>query len=597
MAVDAPQMSYAELVREVADDWLAAVESKRQIEQRRLLDYKLYRRFREDVSERGFDEATKGPFGWSKLTVPLIYWIVETIVPRIATKPPTLVVKPLTPQAVPYAQAKELELQETLENMGIRSEVHRALKQMVLYGDGPTKLTWDGARRRPRFTSINWFDWFLSPDAATPETAEVIYHRTWYTPRQLKRLSKMVDRNGNPLFHGLDQVAQGEMAEAADSLFSERREASGQGSASWSPEGGMFCLVEAWYEDGTVVVMGGSRGDRIVQIRTSPFRDEENQPVRPFVVFSNSDDPNSPYSIGDAEMLEDHQSELSTLRNQAIDQTTVNLAAPIVYSGNVSKTAVDAAFGQPGGSLRVNGDVRAQVMRMTPGAVSSDFYNFYDNVRGESQYVSGVNDNVAGQATEGRQTATEISVINEEANKRWQFKVAKVEDGFGRLGKLVDLAERRYGPPGRAIRVPKGMTIDDDQRGLMGVGGEALEAGQSPGGFARTSPFTNADGTKYDVSVKAGSLAIPSELEEFQKLMALLQALNINPQIIEQIDWREITRMIVQVAGYDPERILLSDQVIAQNQMVAALQQQLALPAATGGGAASAPPQPAAAAA
>lgn len=593
MAAAAPAITYAELVREVADDWLAALESKRDVEQRRLLDYKLYRRFRSDVSNRGFDEAATGPFGWSKITVPLVYWIVETIVPRVATKPPELVVKPLSPEAVPYAQAKEMELHETVDAMRMRPTLHRALKQMVLYGDGPTKVTWDGVNRRPRFTSINWFDWFLSPDAATPETAEVIFHRTWYTPRQLKRLSQMTDRNGKPLYHGLDQVVLGETAEAADATRAERMEASGQGMSKWSPEGGLFCLVECWYEDGTVVVLGGSRGDRIVQIRTSPFRDEEGNPMRPFVVFSNSGDPNSPYSIGDAEMLEDHQHELSTLRNQAIDQTTVNLNAPVIYSGNIAPAAVNAAFGQPGGKLRVNGDVRTAVMRMAPGNVSADFYNFYDNVRGESQYISGVNDNVAGQASEGRQTAREVSIINDEANKRWQFKVAGVEDRMGEVGKLVDLLERRFGPPGRAIRVPKGRTIEEGQRGLMGVGGEALEPGLSTGGFARTSPFVNADGTRYSVSVKAGSLAIPSELEEFQKLAAVLELLNINPQIMENVDWREITRMIVAVSGYEPDRMLLSDDEIAKQQMVAALQAQLAAPAAAGGQ----PTQPAAMAA
>lgn len=585
-------MSYADLVREVRDDWLSAVHSKHEVEQRRLYDYRLYRRFRDDVSKHGFAEAATGPFGWSKLTVPVIFWIVETIVPRLAVNPPTLIVRPMSGEAVPYAQAKELELQQTLDLMSVRSTMHRTLKQTVLYGDGPTKLSWDSAAGRPRLTGISWFDWYLSPDARTPETAEVIYHRTWYTRRQLQRLSKFTDRNGKPLFHGLERVAAGESIEASDSTWVERREASGQGPESWTGTSGLFCLIECWYQDGTVVVLGGQQGDIIVQVRTSPFRDESGMPVRPFVVFGNTPDPESPYSIGDAEMLEDHQSELSTLRNQAIDQTTVNLNGPVIYSGSVKPEEVDAAFGQPGGKMRVTGDVRASVMRMAPGNVSSDFYNFYNNVRDETQFISGVNDNQAGQAAAREQTATEITRINDEANKRWQFKIAITEERFAELGHFIDLAMRRYGPPGAAVQVPKGTTILPDQRGLMGMGGEAIEPGEHAGGFARTSPFMNTDGAIYAVQVKAGSLAMPSELAEFQKAMALVGALSQNEAMMGFVKWQEVAKMVVRVAGYDPEKILLSDEEIAQQQMVAELEALLAQQSAQpqiGAGAAPAP--------
>ncbi len=593
MSVGSEAMNYADLAREVGNDWLSAVHSKKEVEERRMYDYRLYRRFRNDVSKLGFAEAASGPFGWSKLTVPVIFWIVETIVPRLAVNPPTLIVRPMSGEAVPYAQAKELELQQTLDLMRVRSTMHRTLKQTVLYGDGPTKLSWDSVNGRPRFTGISWFDWFLSPDARTPEDAEVIYHRAWYTRRQLQRLSKLTDRNGKPLFYGLDRVAAGESVEAADSTWAARREASGQGPEEWSATGGLFCLIECWYQDGTVVVLGGQHGDLIVQVRTSPFRDESGMPVRPFVVFGNTPDPESPYSIGDAEMLEDHQSELSTLRNQAIDQTTVNLNGPVIYSGSVKPEEVDAAFGAPGGKMRVQGDVRNAVMRMAPGNVSSDFYNFYNNVRDETQFISGVNDNQAGQAAAREQTATEITRINDEANKRWQFKIAITEERFAELGHLIDLAIRRYGAPGASVQVPKGTAILPDQRGLMGLGGEAVEPGESAGGFARTSPFMNTDGAVYAVQVKAGSLAMPSELAEFQKVMALVGALSQNEPMMGFVKWQEVVKLVVQVAGYDPQKILMSEDEIAQQQMVAQLEQMLAAQPAPGSAPASAGPMPA----
>lgn len=571
--------SYGQLLAEVRDDWYAAQHSKAQAEQRALANYRLYRRFRDDVDKHGFMGAVEnhtGPFGWSKLTVPVIFWIVETIVPRVAVTPPTWLVKPMTAEAVPYAQAKEAELQDTIDRMRVREGMHVALKRMVLYGDGPTKWTWDRAAGRPRFTAINWFDWFLSPDATTPDDAEVVWHRTWFTRRQLQRLSRLVDRNGRPLFHGLEHVTGSEQIEAGDPTFADRKEISGQGQMSWAAEGGLYCLVEGWYQDGTVVVLGGAHGDRIVQFRTSPFRDENGNPTRPFVVFSNTPDTESPYSIGDAEMLQDHQSELSTLRNQAIDQTTVNINAPVVYSGNVTAPEIDAAFGQPGGKLKVTGDVTRSVMRLAPGSVSADFFNWYGNIREESQFISGVNDNQAGQAAAREQTATEIKLINNEANKRWQYKIAITEERFAQAGRLVDLMLRRYAPPGRAVRLLKPTTVPEGQRGLMGLGWEELQPGSVQAAFARMNPLVNAEGTAYDVSVKAGSLAAPSETEEFEKLMTAVQALSANDAIAANVNWREVAKEVAAVCGVPAEKWLLSDQEIANQQMIASLEAAVA---------------------
>jgi len=600
VAVTRADMTYADLLSEVRDDWAAAQESRRQLEERRLKDYRLYRRFRDDVNSYSFDEAVRGPFGWSSLTVPIIYWIVETIVPRIATVAPKIVVKPRTPEAAPFAQAKELSLNGILDEMRIEEELALALKEMVLYGDGTTKLSWNTAQGRPHFSSIPWFDYFVSSEARRLDSAEVQFHRTWYTRRQLARLSKMTDRNGKPMFHGLEEMDRTETVQAGDPTWESRREATGLGPVSWSALGGLYCLVECWYDDGTLVVLGGSRGDRIVQVRTSPYRDEKGNPVRPFVTFSNTPDTEGPYSIGDAEMLEDHQTELSTLRNQAIDQTTVNINAPLVYSGSdITGEEIDAAFGQPGGKLRVNGDVRMAVMRVAPGNVSSDFFNFYENIRAESQYVSGVNDNQAGQAGARQMTATEASTINQEANRRWQYKIQRTESSFGRVARLIDLADRRYGMPGRTIHVESDITPEPGQRGLMDMGGMDYQPGDpsKAGAFLRTHPMMNGPGTAYTCVVKGGSFTPPSEDDDIQKAIGVAQALAAIPEIAQIVKWREVAKMLARAFHLAPERIFLSEDEVMMKQLEAAMSQpapagneQAGLPA--GGEVPVGPPQP-----
>lgn len=601
MAVTRADMTYADLLAEVRDDWAAAVESRRQIEDRRVKDYRLYRRFRDDVNNYSFDEAVKGPFGWSSLTVPIIYWITETIVPRIATQTPHILVKPKTPESAPFAQAKELSLNAVLEEMHIENELALALKEMVLYGDGFVKTSWDTGAGIPKFTRVPWFDFFVSSEAQRIESAEVHFHRTWYTRRQLARLSKLVDRNGKPLFYGLEEMDRTESIQAGDPTWDQRREATGLGPQAWSALGGMYCLVECWYDDGTVVVLGGQKGDRIVQLRTSPIRDENDRPMRPFTVFSNSPDPEGPYSIGDAEMLEDHQTELSTLRNQAIDQTTVNINAPLVYSGSdITSEEIDAAFGQPGGKLRVNGDVRMAVMRVAPGNVSSDFFNFYENIRAESQYVSGVNDNQSGIASGRQLTATETNTINQEANRRWAYKIQRTETSFGRVARLVDMLDRRYGMPGRTIHVESDTKPDLNQRGLMDMlGADYEQQGPSKSGtFLRTHPMMNGPGTAYACIVKAGSFTPPSEDQDIQKALGVAQALAAIPELAQMVDWKEVGKMIANAFRLAPERIFLSEDELFQKQLEMAMNtpapagnEQAGLPA-SGGEVPVGPPTP-----
>ncbi len=567
-------MKYADLLSEVRDDWAAAQESRRSLEQRRIRDYRLYRRFRDDVNAYSFEEAVAGPFGWSSLTVPLVYWIIETIVPRIATVAPKILVRPETPEAAPFAQAKELSLNGVLQKMGVEDEMALILKEMVLYGDGFGKVSWNTTAGMPHFSQVPWFDFFVSSEARRIDSAEVQFHRTFYTRRQLARLSKLVDRNGNNLFHGLEHLDRTETIEASDPTWNDRREATGLGPVSTSALGGQYCLVECWYSDGTVVVLGGAHGDRVVQVRSSPYRDENDVPMRPFVAFSNSPDPEGPYSIGDAEMLEDHQTELSTLRNQAIDQTTVHINAPVVYSGaEITSQEIDAAFGQPGGKLRVNGDVSRSVMRLTPGASTGDVFNWYDNIRGEAQYVSGVNDNQAGQAAARQQTATEVNTVNTEANRRWSYKVLRTETSFGKVARRIDLADRRYGMPGRVIHVESDVTPEGGQRGLMDMTGAdyAPKGPSSSGAFLRTHPLMHGPGTAYSCTVKAGSFTPPTEDDDIQKALGIAQALGGIPELAARTDWKEVGDMISRAFRIAPGRLFLSEDEMMMQQLKAAM--------------------------
>ena len=574
-------MTWDALRREVADDFVAARETRSPIADRKVHDYQLYRNFSEDVAnrgggERGWELAATGPFGWSKLSVPLVYWTIETILPRIATNPPVPVVKARNPAAVPYAQGRQMRLNAAIEKMEMMGEIVRCLKSMLALGDGIGKVSWNADAMNPRFTAIPWWDWFLSSEARDPYDAEVQFHRTWYTKRQLIRLSRVVDRDGKPLFRNLDKLVEADDNESViDDELDDRREASGYGTPDHAEHGGLYALVECWYQDGTVVVISGREGDLIHQVRSSPFRDERQRPIRPFVVFRNTPDIDLPYGIGDAEMLENHQVELTTLRRQAIDQGTYNLSAPVVASRSAGVTSqeIDAAFGQPGGKLLVNGDVDRAVKRIPAGQLSGDFERFYDNIRGEAQVTTGVNDNQAGQVSDQGQTATEIRIINAEANKRWQMKVKFVEEAMGKVAKLIDLALYRYGPVYDAVPLEEGFKLDPRSRGITGLDGRPFaDSVATPGSFVRVAaPEPTAE---FNVSIKAGSLSLPSEDEHFLRIAQLAQVLAPIDGAAQVVDWTKVVEQLTQAAGYDPDEILKSSEQLQMEQLAAQLAQQ-----------------------
>jgi hypothetical protein len=93
--------------------WLGTTSSPRwshvaTSQERKLRDYRLYRRFNEYVSGGGIREGDRGEHGWSKMTVPLVFWVVETVLSRMGVEPPKVTVSARTPEAGPFAQAAQL---------------------------------------------------------------------------------------------------------------------------------------------------------------------------------------------------------------------------------------------------------------------------------------------------------------------------------------------------------------------------------------------------------------------------------------------------------------------------------------------------------
>lgn len=500
--------------------------------------------------------------------MPLAFWMVETQLPRIGVNPPTITVSARTPEAVPHAEAKRLRLQHYLNECGWVRPMIRTYRQLLVLGDGPVKVPWSAERRMPYIAAVPWWDFFLSAEAQDWPTAEWIFQRTFWTRRGLADLAAQTDARGRGLWAGLEEVrARSGSRSHSDETYDRRRSLAHMGPDSRDDE--RACLIEAWHRDGSYVVVGGNEGETLVRAQVSPFHDRRGMPLRPFVLFQSLLDITGPYSISLPEVLEDHQAEVSTIRNQWIDQVTANINAPVIHADSIPAADVEAALAQPNGRLAVPADqfvdIRQAVMRMPPGQVTGDFPLLYEQIRSEAQMAGGVSDISAGQVSaEGlsNQTATGMSIIAGETNKRVQLLLRMIELAMGggqtSVAGLFDALDRQFGAQ-MAIPVPPLY----DAHGAEGVSPLSPDpmaplpegAGAFPGGFASVGTSPNIRAADYAFEVDAGSTQRPDQREEAQKVLAFIQSAS-HPAIAPLVNWREVAAQLVKSHGLSEQRML-----------------------------------------
>lgn len=556
----------------VEDDFRSAEESRAKVEERKVRDYALYRRFRRELTDGGIEEGSRGPFNYSNITVPLVFWIVETILPRIGVQPPTVTLTARDPSLAPFVEAAQMRVTHNLRRGCYEQDMMLAIKQFLILGDSPIKVYIDEHLGGPRMLPVNWFDWFISAEAQRYEEAEVWFHRMFYSRRGLEMLLKRdahrVDKlTGERLPKLYDHDAMeailhtGARRDSEDRTHAERRRITGLGPETLPDRDGQICIVEAWYKDGSRVYFAPEQRRVVRLVREPTHLDAKDRPFRPFTVLQNTPDLFQPYSISDAEMLEDHQEEASTLRNQLIDQTTFNINAPTgVDRERVDPAEVQEAFGQPGGVFYTEGPPTNAVVRFPPGNNTSDYRAIYEEVRSEAQIISGATDLAAGLTSAvgvANETATGASIIREEANARFRLKLKLVQLGMRTGARLFMELDRMAGAPDIVMKAPNGMSVSD----VLGI----APAGN---GYV-TVPGIGGD---FEVDVDAGAMAPPAQSEQATKLRQLLIDLG-HPAIAPLVNWPELARQLVESQGYEPERILLSEEQLAMMQEQMAVQQ------------------------
>lgn len=556
--------TYEELEKQIRLDFTSAWQTRRLVENRKLDYYSLYRAFRDDVPGGGQTEsatgAGRGPFNWSRLTVPLVYITVESFISRLAPEAPTVTVTPRTLAAVAYAQAKQMRINRDLEEQDWFMLVVEALKDAILIGDGITKTTWrphkHGRSGRPVVVHVPWQDFFISPEALKIDDAEVLYHRTWHSRRSLADLADQRDDQGNPLYENVEDLTWHASRESLDDTWQRRRILSGQDSVQIPyPDTQQVAIVEAWYQDGTIATFGWG-GAQVVILRhvANPYVDTYGSPVRPFVPFSNTPDPNSPYAISDGEMVEDCQREAQVIIDQSIDAAARNIMNPTFYNRNrIDQADVQAALATPGGLGAVDGNPSDFIYQPPPVSLSRDSEATVNRIIQLSQMITGISDEsqtpFEGPRPGDDTGATGAWIRSQDRNRRVQYKLMLIAIAVRGIAKRIDWIDRVFrAGEDMVVPVTHGFQPQDGAEGVKLDGG---------GRVAVVSADVNGDGLDYDVKVDAGSLEAPFAGEQAARANQLAAQLSASPMLAQQVNWGELARMLVEASNFEPDRILV----------------------------------------
>jgi hypothetical protein len=536
-------------------DWIAARDARHEIEDRKRQSYRDYRAWRPDATHGGKAESSTGPFGWSSTTVPMIYWSIETILPRLGTQAPTIIARPQTPAAVAYAQAKSMRIQHDLKRAGADMQIQLALRTGMVMGDGVMKIPFDERIGGPTIMAIDWWDVFVSPEATSWNNSEVIFHRSWHTKRDLQRLGQREDANGKPIYDPevLEQLI-GSLADrrVKDNSYAERQEISGL-STKWTERSAVVPLIECWYKEGARVVIAGTDRPMLLSVQKEDdyvWKDPKGRPFRPFAVFTPTPDLFSPYGISLAEMLSSHQRELSVLRNAYTDQISASIFSPLGFDARkVRPEDVAQAWSAPGGMFAVEGPPGDAVARFQPGSMTRDFSVVYEQIRSEAQLIGGTSDYGAGMSSSAgvdNQTATGISLIVSEGNKRYESLRHQHELAMQEVACHFDYIDRRLGPLQRFVPVESGY---QPPMGAMGM--------EITGDLATIGAEVNTPDKLYDVEIDVGAMAPPQNQEQAKNVTALVQSIAmLPPPVQQQVQWDQLMRMLMESLGQNPDRLI-----------------------------------------
>lgn len=535
----------------------------------------------------------------SRVWMPVSFYVIETIVPRLVAQLPKITVMPVGPEDSQGAKQMEFLLDYVTSQSDLYLELVEAFKSALIYGTGILKtfydeqyafniyrepvmepmvqdipmgeldidgnpmtqqvvvgeqpvLDEDGQPKTemvrepilkyagPAAEAVDIFDFFVSPESTSMEDASYVIHRVFRTVDHIERMAK------GGTYHLPDEDEwEAFVNTQEDYPASERLSEVGLGSGSGPQTAAGTKLIElreVWTDD---VVITTASDSLLLRAERNPFGHAE----KPFVRIVDHMPPHEFWGIGELEPLEGIQDTMNALWNSRIDNVKLVLNKMFAVSVDYLVDMKDLQI-RPGGVIRLREGVPIDqaIDTIDLGEVTGSSYQEAAEMERLTEKVSGVSAYQMGTDSPAlNRTATGVALISEQGNTRFAHKVRISElTGLRRLAKHFGVILQQYMPEQMAVRI-------------LGPGGTYLW---------QTVDAQSIEGA-FDYAIEAESASQTESIRREQTL-SLFDMLSALPQVniyrlIEDV-LQTFGRKDVQSYILDPQMMMMQQQMMGMGQ-------------------------------
>lgn len=363
--------------------------------------------------------------------VPVTFWSVETIVPRLVGQNPTVTAHPVDEEDVPKARflSRIIDVQWRKE-MGMFDKVVSFAKSAALFGTGVMKMYWQGKADRPHADVLNLFDFYCNPLIPSIDEMPSVIHRS-FVPQ-----SSLTKEAG---YKNMEFVSDSSPMKFSDS---SDRDSDSIGHTDLNevttvPSGDLVEILEWWSDERVITV--ANPGDTPVLIRDmdNPFEHGK----KPFVSYQLNHDaaPNRFYGSGIGDELLDIQDTVNTSMNQIIDNInlSINQMMKVRRGANIHPLEL---ISRPGGVVHVDNlaDIEPMVMPDRTGAaqqLQQQLLFYAQNMTGATDLARGLG------ATD---TATGIAIRDKNVGTRFNLMLRGLEEAIEQMGDLIAKLDMQF---------------------------------------------------------------------------------------------------------------------------------------------------------
>ena len=395
--------------------------------------YKLYR------------SSLSGGLPWrSKLFIPKIFEIIETIAPRVAMSQKKFKTLPVEGTDVANAEAFTDLLDFQFEQTNMEEVIEELTKESLIYGTSIAKVTWRDDK--PTAEVVDIFDFYPDPKARNQDEMKYAIHR-------LER--DYLDLESNPNYDkaALKKLKAGDGNATSNNQERQQRE----GVLGITSEDGTrkrYEVLEYWgeFQDKNYIIV---LADGVVlRCEESPYAN----PI-PFVVIRDTVVPHEFYGIGEIEPIESLQNELNDVRNQRMDNIKLNLNNMWkVVAGGVQFE--DELVSRPGGIIHLTRPDGLMPNDRQP--IPSEAFTEESIIKSDMERTDGANSPLSGSLTSpsqgtnagaGNKTATAWQGAINQADKRFSAKVNQLKRGLIRIGRKYLELDQQFMDKETQIRI------------------------------------------------------------------------------------------------------------------------------------------------